>query len=215
MKSTVLLFTITLLFMLMNVNAQELETVKLNKPYISRGETVMKALKNRKSVRSFESGELSIQDLSDLLWAALGVNREDGRRTAPSAMNRQEIEVYAVMKDGAYLYNAAEHALQPIVAGDYRDLVKGEQEFENPAPLYLVIVADIEKMGDVTDEQTKMMCAMDAGIVCQNINIFCAATGLATVPRAWMNKDQLKKVLKLSDNKYIMLNNPVGYPKEK
>ncbi|MDR0836441.1 MAG: SagB/ThcOx family dehydrogenase, partial [Tannerella sp.] len=157
--------------------------------------------------------DLSFQDLSDLLWAAVGVNREDGRRTAPSAMNRQEIDVYVVMKDGAYLYNAAEHTLQPKSAGDYRTSVKGEQEFENPAPLYLVIVADIEKMGDVTQEQTKMMCAMDAGIVSQNINIFCAATGLATVPRAWMNKEELKKVLKLSNNQHIMLNNPVGYPK--
>jgi SagB-type dehydrogenase family enzyme len=198
----------------MKANAQELETVKLNKPYMARGETVMKALENRKSVRSFQDRELSFQDLSDLLWAAVGVNREDGRRTAPSAMNRQEVDVYVVLKDGAYLYNAAEHVLQPVAAGDYRNFVKGEQEFENPAPLYLVIVADIKKMGDVTQEQTKMMCAMDAGIVCQNINIFCAATALATVPRAWMNKEELKKILKLSDNQYIMLNNPVGYPKE-
>jgi SagB-type dehydrogenase family enzyme len=213
MKRT-LLFTITLLFMLMNVNAQESELIKLNQPYMARGETVMKALENRKSTRSFQDRELSFQDLSDLLWAAVGVNREDGRRTAPSAMNRQEIDIYVVMKDSAYLYNAAEHALQPVAAGDYRNLVKGEQEFDHPAPLYLVIVADIEKMGDVTQLQTKLMCAMDAGIVSQNINIFCAATGLATVPRAWMNADELKKVLKLSDNKYIMLNNPVGYPKE-
>jgi SagB-type dehydrogenase family enzyme len=209
-----ILFTITLILMFMNSKAQELKTIKLNEPYTARGETVMKALKNRKSVRSFESRDLSFQDLSDLLWAAVGVNREDGRRTAPSAMNCQEIDVYVVMKDNAYLYNATEHALQPIAAGDYRDLVKGEQEFENPAPLYLVIVADIKKMGDVTNEQTKMICAMDAGIVCQNINVFCSATGLATVPRAWMKADELKKVLKLSENQYIMLNNPVGYPKE-
>jgi SagB-type dehydrogenase family enzyme len=198
----------------MNVNAQESESIKLNQPYMTRGETVMKALENRKSVRSFQDRELSFQDLSDLLWAAVGVNREDGRRTAPSAMNRQEIDVYVVTKDNAFLYNAAEHALQSIAAGDYRNLVKGEQEFDNPAPLYLVIVADIEKMGDVTQLQTKMMCAMDAGIVSQNINIFCAATGLATVPRAWMNTDELKKVFKLSANQHIMLNNPVGYPKE-
>lgn len=198
----------------MNVKAQQSESIKLNKPYIARGETVMKAFENRKSVRSFEDRELSFQDLSDLLWAAVGVNREDGKRTAPSAMNRQEIDVYVVMKENAYLYNAVEHALQPVAAGDYRDLVKGGQEFENPAPLFLVIVADIAKMGDVTKEQTKMICAMDAGIVCQNINIFCAATGLATVPRASMNQEELKKTLKLSDNQYLMLNNPVGYPKE-
>jgi SagB-type dehydrogenase family enzyme len=198
----------------MHINAQELKTIKLNKPYMARGKTVMKALENRHSERSFEDKEVSFQDLSDLLWAAVGVNREDGKRTAPTALNRQEIDIYAVMKDGTYLYNAAEHVLQPKTAGDYRNFVKGGQEFENPAPLYLVIVADLTKMGDVTKEQTKMICAMDAGIACQNINIFCAATGLATVPRAGMNKDELTKVLKLSDNQYIMLNNPVGYPKK-
>ena len=203
----------TLLTMLGNAKAQDSDTIKLNAPYMARGETVMAAFEKRHSMRSFENKDLSFQDLSDLLWAAVGVNREDGRRTAPSAMNKQENDVYVVMEDGAYLYNAAEHALELVAQGDYRNLVKGDQQFDDPAPMYLVIVADIAKMGDVTDEQTRMMCAMDAGIISQNINIFCAATGLATVPRAWMNKEELKKVLKLSDTQYLMLNNPVGYPK--
>ncbi|MDR2148987.1 MAG: SagB/ThcOx family dehydrogenase [Tannerella sp.] len=208
-----ILLILTLLSILGNVKAQELEVIKLNAPYITRGETVMATLAKRHSERSFENKDLSFQDLSDLLWAAVGVNREDGRRTAPTASNKQEIDIYVVMQDGAYLYNAAEHALQPVAQGDHRALVLGRQKYDNPPSLYLVIVADLAKMGDVTAEQTKMMCAVDAGIACQNINIFCAATGLATVPRATMNKEELTKVLKLSDSQYLMVNNAVGYPK--
>ena len=187
--------------------AQDLQEIKLNAPDRTRGSAMMKVFSDRMSVREFDSKELSLQDLSDLLWAANGINREDGRRTAPTASNRQEIDVYAIRPDGAYLYDAATHSLKPVAKGDYRNLVAMAQEFAATAPLCLVIVIDLEKQGN------QLMGAVDAGIVCQNINLFCAAVGLATVPRATMDQAELRKVLKLSDANLPMMNNPVGYKK--
>ena len=100
--------------------APELKTIKLNDPNKTRGVPVMQAFAQRASVHEWSEKDLSLQDLSDLLWAADGVNRPDGRRTAPSAMNAQDVDIYAFMKDGAYKYDAAAHSLVPIVAGDYR-----------------------------------------------------------------------------------------------
>jgi len=203
-----------LLITSMSMYSQDLAEVKLNAPNKSRGSVVTKALSDRQSVREYDTKDISLQDLSDLLWAANGVNREDGKRTAPSAMNRQEIDVYVVNKDGTYLYDAAGHVLKPVSKGDYRKSVAAQQDFAAAAPLCLVIVANLEKLGDATKEGTRITAALDAGIVSQNINIFCAGVGLATVPRGSMNQEELKKALKLSDTQQLMLNNPVGYPKK-
>ncbi|MDR1523842.1 MAG: SagB/ThcOx family dehydrogenase [Tannerella sp.] len=210
-----IVFTLAALFMtLSTVSAQELQAVKLNRPDKSRGSAVMKALSDRHSDREFDATDISLQDLSDLLWAANGVNRNDGRRTAPSAMNRQEIDVYVVREDGTYLYDAGQNILKPLSKGDYRKAVASGQDFAATAPLSIVLVANLEKLGDPANEHTRLIAAMDAGIVCQNINVFCAAAGLSTVPRATMDKEELTKALKLTDKQYIMLNNPVGYPKK-
>ena len=195
------------------VYAQDLQDIKLNTPGKTRGSATMKALSDRMSIREYDSKALSLQDLSDLLWAANGVNRPDGRRTAPTAANKLEIDVYAIMAEGAYFYDAQAHVLKPVAKGDYRGLVAGTQDFVKTAPVSLVIVMNLEKMGDPTVEQTKLMCAVDAGIVCQNINIFCAAVGLANVPRATMDKNELQKVLKLSATQIPIMNNPLGYKK--
>ncbi|MDR0394689.1 MAG: SagB/ThcOx family dehydrogenase [Tannerella sp.] len=202
------------LMMITNVHAQELQAIKLNEPNKSRGSAVMKALSDRHSDREFDTKDISLQDLSDLLWAANGINRSDGKRTAPSAMNRQEIDLYVVRPDGTYLYEASNHSLKPIAKGDYRKDVAGGQDFAATAPLCIVLVAQLEKLGDPTHEQTRLIAAMDAGIVCQNINVFCSAAGLATVPRATMNKNELQKALHLSDTQLLTLNNPIGYPKK-
>ena len=194
--------------------AQELQEITLNAPDKTRGAATMKALSDRKSDREYDSKDLSLQDLSDLLWAANGINRPDGRRTAPTASNRQEIDLYVVRTDGAYLYDAQAHSLKPVAKGDFRAAVAGQQDFVKAAPISLVIVIDLEKMGNPTSEQTKLMGAVDAGIVCQNINIFCAAVGLATVPRASMDQAELRRVLKLRDAQLPIMNNPVGYPKQ-
>jgi SagB-type dehydrogenase family enzyme len=118
------------------------------------------------------------------------------------------------MEEGAYLYDAKEHALQPVAAGDYREAVAGGQDFVKAAPVSLVLVSDLSRLSKNINEGTKLMGAVDVGIVCQNINIACAGMGLATVPRASMNQETLKTVLKLTDNHLLLMNNPVGYPKK-
>lgn len=208
-KITVIL---TALLFISTMYAQDLKVIKLNAPDKTRGKAVMKALSDRHSDREFAAKELSIQDLSDLLWAANGINRTDGKRTAPSALNKQDIDVYVIMKEGAYLYDAKAHALTPITKGDHRAAVGGAQDFVKSAPVCLVLVSDLSRFGNVSD-QTKLMAAMDAGIVSQNINLCCVGIGLSTVPRASMDQAALKKILQLTDSQVLMMNNPVGYPK--
>lgn len=207
MKRILLLSVIACLYT--GLQAQDLKTVKLNKPDTQRGLSLMAALEQRHSTREFSDRKLELQDLSDLLWAAVGINRpESGKRTAPTAMNKQEIDVYVCLPEGAYLYDAGAHALTPVAKGDFRQAVAGGQAFAKTAPVCLVIVADLDKFkGEV------LMPAMDAGIVSQNISLFCSAAGLITVPRASMDQDQLKKVLKLKDGQRPLMNHPVGYAK--
>jgi len=195
-----------------NIQAQELKIIKLNPPDKTRGSAVMKALNDRQSVREYRAESLRPQDLSDLLWAANGINREDGRRTAPSCRNFQDVELYVVLPEGAYLYDAVAHALNPVSAGDYRAAVASGQDFAKTAPLCIVLVADMTKYGDMS-ENSKLMAAVDVGIVCQNINLACAGLGLATVPRGTMDQATLKTALKLTDQHLLLMNNPVGYPK--
>jgi len=213
MKRIFIILTVSLMAT-MSLFSQDLRDIKLNEPNKSRGSAFMKALSDRKSIREYDTRDLSFQDLSDLLWAANGVNRtETGMRTAPSAMNRQEIDVYVINKDGAYLYDATNHILKGVTAGDFRKAVAVSQDFAATAPVCIVLVANLEKLGDPASENTRLTAAMDGGIVNQNINIFCAAVGLATVPRGTMDKAELKIALKLSDTQLLILNNPVGYPK--
>ena len=169
-------------------------------------------LADRRSEREFADKKLSLQDLSDLLWAANGVNRPDGKRTAASALNKQDISIYAIMEEGSYLYDAKTHQLTPVASGDFRPLIGGQQTFVNKAPLCLLMVSDISLFGG--GERAKITAALDAGIVSQNIMLFCSGCGLSTVPRASMDVAGLKKALKLTDNQLPLINNPVGYPKK-
>lgn len=202
------------LFIISSMQAQEMKIIKLNAPNKTRGEAVMKVFNERHSDREYAIEMLSPQDLSDLLWATNGINRPDGKRTAPSAKNVQDVDVYVIMKEGAYLYDAKAHALTPVAAGDHRGLVAGGQDFVKQAPLSIVLASELSRLGNSTAERTRLMGAVDVGIVCQNINIACTALGLATVPRATMDHEGLKKVLKLTDTQLLLMNNPVGYPKK-
>ena len=211
MRRTFFLFVASIIITSMNAQTK---IIQLNTPDTNRGSAVMKALSDRKSDREFSEKELSTKDLSDLLWAANGINRKgEGKRTAPSAMNKQDIDVYAVMKSGTYLYDHQKHALVLIAEGDHRKAVAGGQDFVLQAPLSLVLVSDLSRFGNISD-RARLMGAMDAGIVSQNINLFCAGIGLVTVTRASMDFDGLKKVLKLTDSQVPMINNPIGYPKK-
>ena len=190
------------------------KVIRLPKPDMNRGGTVMKALADRHSTREFAAKALSMADLSDLLWAANGVNRpESGKRTAPSAMDKQEVDVYVVLPQGTYLYDAKAHQLNLVSEGDHRDAVAGGQAFVKTAPVSLVLVSDVARMGDVKDSHALLMCAVDAGIVSQNISVFCSAANLATVPRASMDEAKLRTVLKLKDSQKPLMNHPVGYSK--
>jgi len=211
MKQTILLLSI---FLLSNIAiGQAPREIKLNAPQKDRGSSLMKALSDRHSSREMDTRPLDMQDMSDLLWAANGVSRPDGRRTAPTAMNRQDVDLYVSLPDGVYLYDAKEHSLKLMIEEDIRPLLAGPQEFIKSAPVVVVMVSDTAKFPDGIDG--KLWGAFDAGIVSQNINLFCSAVGLATVTRAYMDAGKVKEVLKLSEGQVVMLNNPVGYPKAK
>jgi len=130
-----------------------------------------------------------MRDLSDLLWAANGINRPDeGKRTAPSAMNAQDVDVCVFMKQGVYLYEHRDYTLIGIVEGDHRKLIAGRQEIVAEAPVSLLLVSDISRFRAGSDELKRTWAAIDVGIVSQNISLFCASAGLATRPRASMDQ---------------------------
>ena len=213
MKRVAILAMITLLSGA--VMGQAPQDIKLNAPDMERGLTIMKAFEKRASATSFSSKELSLQDLSDLLWASNGINRpESGKRTAPTAVNAQDVDIYVLLKSGAYLYDAKTHTLKGIAAGDNRKLVSERQTNFANAPAMLGLVSEISWFRGDDNARKLSWAAMDAGIVSQNISLFCAAAGLVTRPRASMDTEGLKKLLNLNANQYPLLNNPVGYPNE-
>lgn len=190
------------------------KVIRLPKPNLNRNCEVMEAFANRHSTREYAAKALTLTDLSDLLWAANGINRpEEGKRTAPSAMNKQDVDVYVVLPEGTYLYDAKAHQLNLVAEGDHRGAVAGGQAFVKSAPVSLLLVSDLSRLGDAKNTHTQLMGAVDAGIVSQNISIFCSAAKLATVPRASMDTAKLKSVLKLTDTQLPLMNHPVGYHK--
>ena len=192
--------------------AQELAPVALPAPQTDGGKPLMQALKLRASARAFAPDPLPEQMLSNLLWAAWGINRpQEGRRTAPSARNWQEIDVLVLNATGAYAYDAASHALKPLVAGDLRALA-GTQDFVKDAPVNLVYVADTSRMQGGSDAQP--MAYADAAFIAQNVYLFCASEGLATVVRASVDRPAFAKALKLRDSQIVILAQTVGFPKK-
>jgi nitroreductase len=192
---------------------QEPGAIKLLTPQMESGKTLMQALKERRSQRAFSSKELPLQVLSDLLWSACGINRPDlGLLTAPTAKNMQEIDVYVVKQEGVYLYNAKANMLIPIIAGDIRALT-GRQPFVKDAPINLVFVADLTKMGKTSGSETDFYAATDTGFISENVYLFCASEGLATVVRGAVDRLALAKAMKLNSNQKIILAQTVGYPK--
>ena len=196
------------------INAQDLKPVPLVPPSMEGGKPLMQALKERATSRSFSGEPLPDRILSSLVWAAFGINRPDsGRRTAPTAQNAQEIDVYVVMENGAYVYDAKAHALTPVVGGDLRALT-GKQAFAKDAPVTLVFVADYARMGRASQEDRDLYSAADTGYISQNVYLFCASEGLATGVRASIDRPVLAKALKLRPEQKIILAQSVGYPKK-
>ena len=190
----------------------DIPDISLPAPRMEGGKPLMQALKERQTARDFSAKKLPAQVLSDLLWAAFGVNRPESRkRTAPSARNWQELEIYVIMEDGAYLYDPRANRLRGVVRGDLRKLA-GTQDFVAKAPLNLVYVADTTKMKGVTPEDQALYTGADTGFISQNVYLFCASEGLATVVRGSVDRKALAVALKLSDQKKITLAQTVGYP---
>lgn len=190
------------------------EAIQLPKPQTTGGKPLMQALSERKSGREFSPEKLPVKVLGNLLWAAWGVNRPDGHRTAPSASNRQEIEIYVTTADGAYLYDAKNHSLQLVVKEDLRGLT-GKQPFVAQAPVNLVYVADFAKMGKSSDTDKVFYSAANTGFIAQNVYLFCASEGLAAVVRGLVDREPLAKALKLRPDQRITLAHTIGYPPKK
>lgn len=192
--------------------AQETGTIKLPAPETAGGMPLMQALKARQSSREFADRALPPQLLSNLLWAANGVNRPDtGKRTAPSARDWREIDVYVVMAAGAYRYDAAKHVLVKVADGDLRHLA-GKQDFVAAAPLNLVYVADLDRMSGASAEDKVLYSATDTGFIAQNVYLYCASAGLAVVVRGLVDREALGAALGLGKSQRIILAQTVGYP---
>jgi nitroreductase len=187
-------------------------SIALPPPEKSGGMPLMEALARRRSSREFAPDALPSPLLSSLLWAAYGSNRADGGRTAPSALNAQEIDVFVALPSGAYRFDAAAHALNLVAAKDLRR-VTGYQDFVDEAPLDLVYVADHARMRMVPVGQRESYASVAAGAIAQNVYLFAASSGLATVIRAWIDRAAVADALGLTHDQQVLLSQTVGYPK--
>lgn len=188
------------------------QDISLPSPQKTGGMPLMEALAKRSTARSFDTMELSNQQLSNLLWAAFGVNRPDGKRTAPSARNFQETDIYVLLKSGAYVYDAQNNRLKMVKNEDIRTL-GGSQSFVKDAPVTLIFVADLSKMGDSSKDGKMNTANIDVGYISQNVYLFCASEGLVTGARGTVDRKALAPSISLSGNQEIILAQSVGYPK--
>ncbi len=188
------------------------QDINLPAPQKTGGMPLMEALAKRSTARAFDTRDLPTQQLSSLLWACFGINRPDGKRTAPSANNKQATDIYVLLKTGAYVYDTQANKLSSILANDIRKL-GGTQDFVTNAPVTLVFVADLSKMGNGSEESKKNTANINVGYISQNAYLYCASEGLVTGARGSVDRAALGSKLKLRPNQVIILAQSVGYPK--
>lgn len=188
----------------------KLKSIKLLPPKFDGSKSLLQVFKERKSSRAFSPKELSLQILSDLLWAADGINRPDGHRTAPSAEGTQHIDIYLAQADGLYRFDVKQNTLVPVLEGDIR-AASGLQPFVKEAPLNLILVADLARTNETGPAADRYAYA-DAGFISENVYLFCAFAGLSTVVRGWFDPTVLAKAMKLRPDQKIALAQTVGYP---
>ena len=188
-------------------NARELPPART-----AGGMPFMDAVKLRRSTREYADRPLTDQVLSDLLWAAFGINRPDGGRTAPYSHHIIAIDVYAAMADGVWLYEPKAHKLLPVIKDDIR-AATGVQDFVGAAPLNLVYVGHRERIPDLGDQEARLNISVDAGFIGQNVYLFCASEGLATVFRGALDADKLGRTLQLAGQEFVTFAQTVGYPR--
>lgn len=189
------------------------DLIELPAPEKTGGMPLMDALDQRHSARDFSNASLSDQTMSNLLWAAFGINRpESGKRTAPSSHNVQDIEIYLTTKDGAYRYRPEKHALQTVSEKDLREFM-GKQDFTKDAAVNLVYVSDFNKFeGDGGEQLKREIAGTHCGFIGQNVYLFCASEGLNTVFRAWIDAELIHEKLGLKPHQHVMFSQSVGYP---
>ena len=194
------------------LSSRGLKDIRLPAPVKTGGMPLMEALNLRSSAREFSSYDLPVQVLSDLLWAACGINRSDsGKKTAPTARNWQDTDIYVFTHSGIYLYEAKEHKLKFIRYGNHLKAT-GKQDFVEKAALSLIYVSDLSKMDKQTAREDKMMYAgVHAGCITQNVYLYCASAGLNTVIRRMMDFEALAPLMGLSADQTIILAQSVGY----
>jgi len=186
------------------------EPIELLPPNKVMGMPLMMALNERKSMRTFSKREIPLEVISNLLWAASGVNRDNGRMTAPTAGDSREIDIYVAMEKGLHLYDIKNHILKLVLNEDIRKIT-GKQDFTQAAPINLIFVANYDRIP--YGEDNALYVAADTGYISQNVYLFCASEGLATVALGWVDRPTLEKKLNLNKNQKVILTQPVGFPK--
>jgi SagB-type dehydrogenase family enzyme len=194
----------------MMFSAAVAQDIQLPAPQKTGGMPLMEALNARQTQRTFSGKPLSEQQLANLLWAAFGINRDNGKRTAPSAVNWQEIDIYVALPSGLYLYNAPQNSLDQISDQDFRAQI-GRQGFTQKAPVGLIYVSETERM---KGSETEFYSATDTGFISQNVYLFCASEGMNTVVIGSVDKAALHAAMKLKPSQKIILTQPVGFPPE-
>jgi len=188
------------------------KSITLPQPKKTGGMPLMETLSKRSTSRSFDNRAVSQQQLSNLLWAAFGINRSDGKRTAPSAMNKQETDIYVLLKSGVYVYDASTNQLVIVSPDDVRNYA-GSQDFIKDAPVQIILVANLSKLGNGNESEKLNTAYIDAGYISQNIYLYCTSEGLATGARGYVDKVDLAPKLKLKPGQEIIIAHSVGYPK--
>ncbi len=207
-----LLLAIVLLFSLIAVS-QELQPIKLLPPQLEKGKSLMKALEARQSIREYSDRAMSLQDISNVLWAANGLNRvKEMKHTAPTAVNWQEIDVYVILGKGIFLYNPHDSTLYPVVKGDLREQA-GTQDYVKTAPLNLIYVADYAKMKSAEEAKKDSYASADAAFIAENVYLCCAAFDMGCVVRASLDREKLATTMKLRPDQKIVLGQTVGFLK--
>jgi nitroreductase len=203
---------LTLTIIILSISMIKAQDINFPEPDREGGMPLMKTLNERHTSREFSTRELPVELMGNLFWAACGTTRGT-YRTAPSAVNWQEVRVYAVTKDGIYLYHEKGHYLEKLIDGDYREY-SGLQGFVKDVPLTIVLVADYTRMGNISEQDRVNYSWADAAYISQNIYLFCASENLNTGVRGLIDRDLLSEKMQLDDNHKIILAQCVGYPVE-
>lgn len=205
---------LTLLIFIMITSSSDgamAQNIKLPKPDLNGGISLMQALNERSSHREFSTKELTLDYLSGLLWASCGINRaESGKRTAPSAHNWQDVQVYVFLNSGIYLYNEKNHELELILEGNHQ-AAAGLQDFVPSAPVNLVYVADYAKMEGADSSRLEFYGGINTGFISQNVYLYCASQQLNTVVRAMVDREALHELMKLRPQQHVVVAQSVGY----